>query len=192
MMNRLLILLVYGFVLLLPIGCRSPSENSSSVKVIIDGGGQFPKSLVGRWKADEGGWEFVLEQDGTISSAVISLGRVRLRPGQTTIVPMKLGGEGVFKPGPWTVQYSYETRELVVEITIEEFRVELGEDTLQGKSRDFFIGQISEDNQFWLVDRFSFPEYSVDTNEYRNYTLPIDPNQTPPESLVFQRVAELE
>jgi len=191
-MKRFCFLLVFGSLIMLPTGCQKQAGDSEAVKVLIDGDGQFPESLIGRWKADEGGWEFVFEQEGTISSAVISLGRVRLRPGQTTIVPMKLGGEGVFKPGPWTVQYSPETRELIVEITIEEFRVELGEDTLQGKSRDFFVGQISEDSQFWLADRFSFPEYSVDTNEYRNYTLPIDPNQTPPESLMFQKVAELE
>ena len=57
--------------------------NSPEVR-IIDGDGRFPSFIAGTWRADRGGWEIVFEPDGKISSAVVSLGRVRIRPGQVT------------------------------------------------------------------------------------------------------------
>ena len=187
-MKRLVIFLFCSLSVFLLTGCQSPDGNKRDVEVIIDGNGQFPDFLVGRWKADKGGWEIVFEPDGTISSAVISLGRVRMKPGQVTTVPMKLGGKGVFKPGQWTVQYSQEQRELIVEIAIDHFRVELGDNVLQGHTRDFFIGSISRDGQSWWADRYTFPEYIADTKKYHNYTLPFDPNDNPREGLLFQKV----
>jgi len=170
-MKRLLVLSVCSLSAFLLIGCQ-----------------QFPAFLVGRWKADKGGWEFVFEPDGTISSAVVSLGRVTMKPGQVTTTPMKLGGKGVFEPGQWTVQYTPEPRELLVEIAIDHFRVERGDNVVQGQSRDFFIGPVSEDGQMWWADRFSFPEYIVDTKKHPNYKLPFDPNDNPQDSLIFQKV----
>jgi hypothetical protein len=187
-MRRLLILFIFTVSVFLVVGCRSSDAKKSSVEVIIDGDGSFPAFLVGRWIADKGGWEIVFEPDGTISWAVVSLGRVKMKPGQVTTTQMKLGGEGVFEAGPWMVQYSREKRELIVEITIEHFRVEMGDRLLQGQTRDFFIGLVSADGRLWWADRYSFPEYIVDTEKYPNYKLPIDPNDNPRESLVFQKV----
>ncbi len=187
-MKRLLLLFVCSLSAFLFSGCQSPIENTSGVEVIIDGDGQFPAFLVGRWKADKGGWEFVFEPDGTISSAVVSLGRVTMKPGQVTTTPMKLGGKGVFEPGPWTVQYSQEQRELLVEIAIDHFRVELGDNVVQGQTRDFFVGSVSEDGQTWWADQFSFPEYIADTKKHPNYKLAFDPNDNPRDSLIFEKV----
>lgn len=170
--------------------CQSSVGNKSGVEVIIDGDGQFPAFLVGNWKADKGAWEIAFEPDGTISSAVVNLGRVRLKPGQVTTVPMILGGKGVFEPGQWTVQYTQEQRELIVEITIDHFHVELEDNVIQGQRRDFFIGSVSGDGQSWWADRYSFPEYVADTKKYHNYKLPFDPNDNPRESLLFQKVPE--
>lgn len=172
-------------------GCQRHSERGR-VEVTIDGDGVFPDFLVGRWKADTGGWEFIFENDGTISSAMVSVGRVRLIPGRITVVPMELGGKGVFEPGPWTVQYSHEQRELIVEISISRFRAQMGKNILRGRTRDFFIGSISPDGKLWPVQRFSFPEYFADTGQYHDYKLAYDPNDNPPESLLFQKVAEPE
>ena len=190
-MKRLFALSICGLSLFMLNGCQDSTPNESCVEVIIDGDGQFPAALAGRWKADTGGWEIVFEPNGMISSAVVSLGRVRLKPGQVTTVPMKLGGQGVFKSGPWTVQYSLAKRELFVEIAIEHFRVELGDDVLQGQTRDFFIGQVSMDDQLWWADWFTFPEYIADTKKYQNYKLPFDPNDNPQGSLTFQKVTKL-
>jgi hypothetical protein len=189
-MKRLLALLICGLFIFLPGGCQSSAGNKSGVEVIIYGDGQFPALLAGTWKSDKGVWEIVFEPDGTISSAVVSLGRVRLKPGQVTTVPMKLGGKGVFEPGQWTVQYSQEQRELFVEIAIDRFRIELGEKVLYGQRRDVFVGSVSEDGQLWWADQFSFPEYVADTKKYPNHKLPIDPNDNPRESLVFQKAPE--
>jgi len=189
-MKRLFALSIYGLSLLTLSGCQNSTRNESHVEVIIDGDGQFPAFLAGRWKADTGGWEIVFEPDGMISSAVVSLGRVRLKPGQVTTIPMKLGGQGVFEPGQWTVQYSQARRELIVEIAIEHFRVELGDSVVQGQTRDFFIGPVSVDDQLWWADWFTFPEYIADTKKYPNYKLPFDPNDNPRESLTFRKVTK--
>jgi hypothetical protein len=183
-------LLVFGLFILSFNGCHNSAGSKRGVEVIIDGDGQFPDFLVGKWKAEAGVWEIVFEPDGAISSAVVSIGRVRLKPGQVTTVPMQLGGKGVFEPGLWTVQYSQEQRQLIVEIAIERFHVELGDSVLKGRTRDFFIGSVSGDGQSWWADRFSYPEYIADTKKYHDYKLPFDPNENPRESLLFQKVPE--
>ncbi|NQT04011.1 MAG: hypothetical protein HQ580_18440 [Planctomycetes bacterium] len=187
-MKKIFVLLICGFFVFLPGGCQSSVGSKSGVEVIIDGDGRFPEILAGRWKADKGGWEIVFEPDGKISSVVVSLGGVRMKPGQVTTTQMVLGGEGLFKPGKWTVQYSKERRELIVEIAIEHFRVELGDNVVQGKTRDYFVGSVSADGRLWWADRYKFPEYVVDTKKHPNYKLPFDPNDSPRESLVFQKV----
>ena len=171
-------------------GCYSSAENPPAVEVIIDGGGQFPDFLVGTWKANSGGWEIVFEPNGAISSAVISLGRVRMKPGQVTTVPMKLGGKGVFEAGPWAVQYSPERRELVVEIAIASFRVELGGSVVKGRTLNIFAGSVSADGRSWWANRFSFPEYVADTKKYRDHKLTVETNDNPPEGLLFQKVSQ--
>ena len=189
-MRRFVVLLLFCLFVSLVGGCESHVPKEPAVEVTIDGDGEFPDFLVGRWKADRGGWEFVFEPDGTISSAVVSIGRVTLKPGQTTMVPMQLGGKGVFEPGRWTVQYSHAQRELIVEIVIESFYIELGENVLRGRTRDFFVGSVSEDGQLWPTERISFPEYIADTKKNPNYRLPFDPNDNVRESLLFQKMPD--
>jgi hypothetical protein len=188
-MKRFVLMLLYVFLAAAYSGgCRSSAGNG--VEVTIDGIGQFPEFLAGTWKAEEGGWEFVFEPDGKISSAIVSIGRVKLQPGKKTTVPMQMGGNGVYKPGIWSVQYSHQQRELIVEIAIDHFRVELGDDVIEGRTRDFFVGSVSTDGKSWWADRLSFPEYVVDTDKFHNYKLPFDPKDNPRESILFQKVAE--
>jgi len=186
-MKRLVVLLLCGLGVCPIAGCPPRIDDLPAVEVIVDGGGQFPEDLAGVWKADSGGWEIVVEPNGTISSAVVSLGRVRLKPGRKTVVPMKMGGKGVFRAGRWAVYYSHERRELTVEITIESFRVELGESVVKGRTMDLFTGTISPDGRSWWASRFSFPQYVADTKKYRDHKLVVDPNETPPEELLFQK-----
>ena len=189
-MKQIVPLLLCGLSAFSHGGCHGSAESPLAVEVVVDGDGQFPDFLVGRWKADSGGWEIVFEPNGTISSAVVSLGRVRMIPGQVTTVPMKMGGKGVFEAGPWAVQYSPKRRELVVEIAIASFRVELGGSVLKGRTLDIFTGSISADGRSWWANRFSFPEYVADTKKYRDHRLTVDPNDNPPEGLLFQKVPE--
>ncbi len=186
-MKQLSLILAYSFSVFLLNGCQNNAVNNN-VEVIVDGDGQFPAFLVGRWKADHGGWEIIFEPDGKISSAVVSLGRVTLVPGTVTTAPMELGGKGIFKPGLWTVQYLQDQRELIVEIVIDSFHIELGENIIKGNTRDFFIGNVSKDGTLWWADRLSYPEYTVDTKKFQNYNLPVDPNENPKESLLFNKI----
>jgi hypothetical protein len=185
-MKRFALVIVYILLAAALGGCRSSA--GSSVEVIVDGDKKFPDFLAGTWKAEEGGWEFVFEPDGKISSAIVSIGRAKLQPGRTTTVPMQMGGKGVYKPGPWSVQYSHQQRELIVEIVIDRFRVELGDDVIKGRTRDFFVGSVSADGKSWWADRLSFPEYIVNTGKYHNYKLPFDPTDNPRESILFQKI----
>ena len=187
-MKRFVFLLVCIFIAIMLSGCRSPA--GKGVEVTVDGIERFPEYLVGTWKAEEGGWEFVFEPDGKISSATVSIGRAKLQPGRTTTVPMQMSGKGVYKPGLWSVQYSHQQRELVVEIAIDHFRVELDDDVIEGRTRDYFVGSVSTDGKSWWADRLSFPEYVVDTDKYHNYKLPFDPNDNPRESILFQKVPQ--
>lgn len=168
-------------------GCQKDAVKSGGVEVTVDDDGQFPAFLVGTWKANQGGWEIVFEPGGKIASAVVSLGRVKMTPGKVTTVPMELGGKGIFTPGLWTVQYLNEQRQLIVEIAIENFRVEMGENIVRGRTRDFFVGEVSKDGTLWWAERFSFPEYTVDTAKFPDYKLPADPNENPKEKLLFQK-----
>jgi hypothetical protein len=185
-MKRFALVIVYILLAAALGGCRSSA--GSGVEVIVDGDKKFPDFLAGTWKAEEGGWEFVFEPDGKISSAIVSIGRAKLQPGRTTTVPMQMGGKGVYKPGPWSVQYSHQQRELIVEIVIDRFRVELGDDVIKGRTRDFFVGSVSADGKSWWADRLSFPEYIVNTGKYHNYKLPFDPTDNPRESILFQKI----
>jgi len=192
-MKRLLILFGGAIVLFALTGCQKPARTVppiSGVEVIIEGGGEFPQFLVGRWKDEKKGWEIVFEPDGSISWAIHTIARVRVKPGQVTTVPMRRGGKGVFEAGQWAVQYAPENRELTVEIVLEHYRAEMGEQALKGSSRDIFIGQVSEDGQEWRADWFAFPEYVVSTDIYDNYKLPVDYNYNPRSELVFKKIVE--
>ena len=190
-MKRILNFLSFSLIISIFVfyGCRSGNITQKPVEVIVDGNGQFPGFLVGKWQAEQGGWEFVFEPDGQISSAVVSIGRVTMKPGQTTTVPMRFGKRGVFESGIWTVQYLQEQRKLIVEISIDYFHAELGGNTIEGKTRDFFVGTISPDGSIWWTERYSYPEYTVTTQTYQNYTLPIDPNDNPKESVLFEKIS---
>jgi hypothetical protein len=160
--------------------------------VVIEGDGQFPDFLVGRWKANSHNWEFVFEPDGTISSAVISLGRAPMKPGETTSGTLQGGGKGFFEPGQWLVHYSPESRALTVEVTLKRFYTEWGtgpgKGILEGKARDVLVGEIAEDGELWQADWNSFPEYIVTTNIYKDHKLVSDPNKSFQGRLIFEKV----
>jgi hypothetical protein len=178
---------IFCSLALLLIGC---SSHKNTVEVIIDGDGRFPKKLAGLWRSDNNIWDIYLEPDGKLSWAVISLGAVKIEAGKTRTVPMLQGGKGVFVPGQWSVIYLQKQRELSVEIAIDYFRTELGNDVIQGKTRDIFTGSVSQDGTLWQTQRFSYPEYIVDTNSYHNFKLPVDPNDNPKETLLFRKISD--
>jgi hypothetical protein len=119
-------LVVLGLLMPVVGGCHRPQQDrAETVRVMVEGGGAFPNSLAGRWRARQHGWEFQIEPDGRISSATLSLGRVHVVPGQTTTMPTKSGHQAVFTPGLWTVHYAPDTRELTIRVTMKHVRVEM-------------------------------------------------------------------
>jgi hypothetical protein len=162
-------MIVFGCVIVLLIfaGCHSDLPRKG-VDVIIEGGGEFPASLVGRWKALSGPanqWEIVFEPDGTISAAKVAMAMPDMKPGQTNIIPLKDGQQGTFKSGLWTVQYSPLTRELTVEIRFDLISLPMGGGLLEGKRTDIFFGQISDNGEIWYADLYSYPDFIAYTDE---------------------------
>ncbi len=189
-MKQLVVLVVCCVILLELIGCQSPAGNQSGVEVIIEGGGEFPEFLAGRWRGNRGAWEFVFEPDGSISSAVIGPGEVRIVPGRSKTVAMKMGGKGIYEPGLWTVQYSPSGRELTVEVVMDHVHLEMGPDLLEGKRTDVFAGEVSEDGRIWRAEWFSFPDYIAYTPEPKR--LAYEPEESFVGTIIFEKLVREE
>jgi len=188
-MKQLAVLVGCAISLLLLAGCQDGNEGNKAIDVIIKGGGKFPQFLVGRWRADNAGWEFVFEPGGTISSAVIDNGMLRVNPSErVATIPLKDGGVGIYELGQWTVQYSPESRELSVEIVVDHFHLDMLSYGLTGQTDDLFVGRVSEDLQTWTAEWSTFPEYIALTPEPSE--LPVDPNDNPIDTLVFRKQRE--
>jgi hypothetical protein len=180
---------VLGLLVVLIGGCNRPlHEPAGDVKVIVEGGGPFPRSLAGRWQASQQGWEFEFEPDGRIAAAILSLGRVRVVPGRTTTMPTKSGHQAVFTPGPWTVHYMPSTRELTVEIVMDHVRVEMGGNILEGSSTDTFVGPVAASNRTWPVQWTTFTRYVAHTPDGASVNLSTDPTCGETKSLTFEKM----
>jgi hypothetical protein len=185
---KLIHVLLLGGLVLLPAGCHRPrTDGAPAVKTVVVGGREFPDFLVGRWVADRHGWEFVLERDGRISSAVISLGRVRVTPGQTIIVPTRSGSEAIFTPGSWLVHYEPDTKTLTVKIVMDHVRAEMAGNILEGSSTDIFAGPVSPAGDTWQTEWTTFTCYTAHTPEGTSFDLSTDPVYGETEPLLFRK-----
>lgn len=149
-MKQLVVLAGCGILLMGLTGCQ---KANTGVKVVIEGGGEFPPFLAGRWKAaDENHWEFVFEPDGTMSSVVDNIWRERLKANQTTEVRGRKGEPGFFEMGDCEVCYDPENREISAIITIKRVYLEIGGGILDGPCEYFIGGNIREDEKTWDAD----------------------------------------
>lgn len=157
-MKRLSILFGCVIVLFAFSGCQQLGRNEkNAVGVIIEGGGKFPDFLVGRWKAvpeEDIAWEVAFEPNGVISSAVIPLGSVEVRPNQITRVQGRKGEPGIFEAGDFEVYFDPQYRELSVYIKIKRVYVDMGS-IAEGPCEYFIAGNISEDGKTWQADAFT-------------------------------------
>ena len=173
-------------------GCESPAElktNSKPDELSAEAAEGFPEFLVGRWKADKYGWEFIFESDGTISWAAIDGGAIKIRPIERVVtLEGKDGAKAVYTLGDWTVQYSANGRELSVEIVVDHFEVDRISYKMEGYSTDLFVGAVSDDWESWEAEWFHFSETTVVGPEV--FDFPFDPNNNPIDTLVFKKQVE--
>jgi hypothetical protein len=170
-------------------GCVGGVQGTDShVRVTVEGGKPFPPTLAGRWQADRDDWQFVIEPDGRISSAVISFGRVQVKPGQIATVPALNGGKGVFEPGQWVVHYAPDTGDLTIKIAMSHVHVETGQNIIDGRSTDIFVGKVAIEEGVWPVLWTAFSRYTIRTAETSSAELPTDPDKGETNALVFRKV----
>ncbi|MGE5297163.1 MAG: hypothetical protein ACM3VT_20250 [Solirubrobacterales bacterium] len=172
-------------------GCGdAQNKRTQSAAVTAKSRSAFPAALAGRWRSDRHGWEFVIEPDGRISSAVISLGRVTVLAGQTTTAATKEGGQATFTPGPWTVDYDAATQMLVVKIVMTHVRVPMGPSILEGSSTDVFTGPVAPTSDTWQAQWTAFTDYKAQTGENKSIDLSTDKTYGDAQTLVFTKTAE--
>jgi len=155
-------LFISGTFLIVLSACQETGQyvkTPGNLEVVVEDNGEFPDFLVGKWVSDKDGWVFIFEPDGRISRAQISMGRTEIVPGEIKTLPTRGGGKAVYVPGDWQLIYSPASRELSVDVVMNYVRVEMGDQTLQGKARDIITGTVSEDGQLWRTFVSSFPEY---------------------------------
>jgi hypothetical protein len=96
----------------------------------------------------------------------------------------------VYKSGDWFVQYSPDSRELTVEIVIEYFSAQIGPSAVEGSTKDYLAGIVSEDATLWYAEWINVPKYTIDLPQQKGQDLPIDPNYMEVNRVVFEKVAE--
>jgi len=143
-------------------------------------GCQLPPDIAGTWKAQDSPWKIVLSPNGTVSSAVIPMGEVEIKPNQTTKVEMKDGSFSTFKAGDCVVEYTPDTRELFVSVEMEKIHIKFLDNVIDGNSIDRFVGPVSEDGKFWMADWIAVFDYGP--------RFPQEPNDISAKPLVFEKI----
>jgi len=173
------------------VGCQDAVKKESPVEVFIADGQAFPEFLVGTWKAEgKSGWELTFARNGTITKAVIALGQFEIVPGQTAVVPMKMGKQSIIIPGQWVVQYLPSKSMLTVKIVLKSFHVEIGDGYLEGHSENIFVGHVDSDTNEWLAKWTLFRKATANTPETQNFDLSSDLDYGETNDLVFRKVTE--
>lgn len=178
-------------------GCQDQaavsSKNKNAVDVIIAGGGKFPPELAGKWAEkgpDNHGWEIMIEPNGTISSATITMAQMHVVPGRVNRIPMLMDKETIIEPDVWMLEYDPNGRRLTVVIALKKFHIALGPNSVDGSSKDLFIGSVAEDNESWSVEWYAFPEFYINTKEYKNHKLDVADRGEWQGSLMFSKITD--
>jgi len=155
-------------------GCQNRSGQPPAGRVVL------PPDITGTWKAEDSPWQIVLSRDGSVTSAVIPLGEVEVRPNKTTKVEMADGNYSTYKAGDCIVEYIPNTRELFVSVEMEKIHVVYTDNIIDGNSIDRFVGPVSEDGKTWAADWINIFDYGP--------RFPQDANDIFAEPLIFRKV----
>ncbi len=155
-----------------PANRPTPEPAGSAIKL--------PPEVAGTWKAKGSPWKIVLSPDGTVSSAVIPMGQVEVKPNQTTKMEMKDDSISTYEAGDFIVEYTPETRELFVAIEMKKIHIVFRENVIDGNTTDRFVGRVSEDGKVWTTDWIQVFDYGP--------RFPQDPNDVEATLLMFEKV----
>jgi len=172
--SSVLCLFFLAWIFFPTVGCQTPTKQSSAGKIIL------PTDIAGTWKAQDSPWKIVISGDGTVSSAIIPMGEVEIKPNQTTNVEMKDGSLGTFKAGDCVVEYVPQTRELFVSVEMEQIHIKFLDNVIDGNSIDRFVGPVSQDGKFWMADWITIFDYGP--------RFPQEPNDIVAKPLVFEKI----
>jgi len=159
-MKRLLILLVCALsASLLLSGCRKLGHDEErAVEVIIEGGGEFPQFLVGRWEAEIGrlNWTFEFQPDGSILKMNHSMaGQVDLTQDGAYIEIDKPPVHIEYLLAPCQAEYDPATNEVSIEVITVYFKIQSLDAAVEGSRTDLFEGPLSENGKTWNADWLS-------------------------------------
>jgi hypothetical protein len=147
---------------------------------LFSGRNSLPPEVAGMWQAQDSPWKIVLNRNGTVSSAVIPMGQVEITPNKITRVEMKDGSFSTYKAGDCIVEYTPETRLLLVTIEMQDIHITFNENVIDGNSLDRFVGPVSEDGKTWTPDWIAVFDYGP--------RFPQEPNDILAQPLVFKKV----
>jgi hypothetical protein len=185
------------FTLSILAGCQESTNSKIHTDGAVQSSKQFPEFIGGIWKGDAWSWEIVFAPDGTVTSAVIALGQVRIKPNQTTEVQGQKGEPGIFEAGDCEVEYDIESREMSVSIKMKRVYMDMGS-IVDGTCEYFLVGGFSEDGKIWYTEIFTeldlamltpdpnFPKDKpvlIETGSFRQGL-----NDDPPENVIFTKV----
>jgi hypothetical protein len=142
----------------------------------------LPPDIAGTWKAQDSPWKIVLAPDGTVTSVVIPMGEVEIRPNKTTKVTMLDGSYSTYKAGDCIVEYKPDTRELFVSVKMKKIHIRYLDNALDGNSIDRFVGPVSKDGKTWTADWINIYDYGP--------RFPQDANDISAEPLIFEKVKD--
>lgn len=183
----------FSLLLLCGLGCQ-PGEKRPEVprksELVLVGTESFPENLAGRWLDDRMRWDIVIEKNGQISEVIHNMGRVTVKMGQVSKVPLKDGGEGIMQPGEWVLQYDADSREMAISVDIDKVRFQVGSQIVEGSCRDLLYGEVSEDYSTWVAQWNTFPTYYVTTGEYEHHQLPMDEHLENMGTITFKRIPD--
>jgi len=134
-------------------GCDG-SVGSASKGELFKGDG-FPQCLVGVWKANRYGWAFKFEPDGSIRKLRHMLAREVDMVTDEGVIYMEGPKEGtyaLFIIELCEANYEPDTRTLLVKVFLDQYEMVLPNGVLEGGSKDYFTGQVSEDCKTWNVE----------------------------------------
>jgi len=175
MRTKAAIIFFLAWIFWTAVGCKTltyPGARDPGHVLLLD--------ITGTWKAQDSPWKIVISSDGTVSSAVIPMGEVEIKPNQTTKVEMKDGSFSTFKAGDCVVEYTPKVRELFVSIEMEKIHVKFLDNVIDGNSIDRFVGPVSQDGKFWMADWITIFDYGPRFSQ--------EPNDIFAKPLVFQKI----